>query len=112
MMFLRNSQKFQNLNIGSYFIGLIVILIVLFSINIHASEPSIRGKINITVKDNAGLPLPGALLQLTIPDGSVRSLQTDRNGTAIFSNLNPGNYQINVSIEGFESLNQSITLKD
>ena len=58
-----------------------------------------------TVADQAGRPLPGATVELSLPavTGSVRTVTTGSDGTYRFERIVPGVYVLTVRLAGFGS---------
>jgi len=82
-----------------------IILAALFiSTLMHAQIRT--GNIAGTVKDDTGAILPGATVELQGEKllGGARSVTTDNRGKFRFPNLMPGDYEITVSLEGFQTI--------
>ncbi|MFC7370131.1 beta strand repeat-containing protein [Fictibacillus iocasae] len=71
------------------------------SLTLTANPGSITG----IVSDPAGgVPIAGAAIRVTDATGAlITTVLTDSNGQFLIQNLSPGNYQLNVSAEGFVS---------
>ncbi len=84
-------------------LGIGLILILSLSVCLMAQE--ISGKISGIVKDETGLPLPGALVTITNADrGYVLKIQTNETGYYLAPNLAPGDsYSLKVETPGFET---------
>ena len=55
-----------------------------------------------TVLDPAGAAIPGALVEaMEVNTRATRAVQTDGAGHYLFSQVNPGTYQLSVSVSGF-----------
>jgi hypothetical protein len=66
------------------------------------------GTISGTVRDSSGAVLPGATIVVANEDtGAVRTVPTDSAGHYLASSLNPGQYKITASLEGFQALVRS-----
>src|SRR5207302_2102221 len=64
----------------------------------------ITGTVSGTVRDPSGALLPGVAIQIQNTDNGVgRMLTTDERGYYVASNLNPGNYEVNASLPGFQT---------
>jgi hypothetical protein len=69
------------------------------------------GTISGTVTNVAGAEVPGASVTITdAATGLVRTVVSDKDGFYSVPNLNPGNYIITVTMEGFKSLSASALL--
>jgi len=63
--------------------------------------------------DDNGAPLGGVHVELTLPDGSRRSLVTDANGGAkLDPGGNPGDYAFTISMVGFASVDGQATVRE
>ena len=66
---------------------------------------SFLGTIRGTVLDPQGLPLPGASVTATDETTNIaRTVPSDASGNFEISNLRPGNYRVEVSLEGFRKV--------
>src|SRR5688572_22903057 len=60
------------------------------------------------VTDESGAVLPGATVTVTqIETGAERSVVTDGEGAYLVSNLSPGPYRLEVSLQGFRTYAQT-----
>jgi len=85
-------------------LGIILLFISLLFLA-KTSEAQIRtGTITGTVKDETGELLPGATVELSGEKllGGIRSAITDEKGKFRFPNLMPGEYELKISLEGFQ----------
>ena len=65
---------------------------------------STQGTILGTVKDGSGASIANATVKLTgVDTGVVKTVQADSSGTYQFLNLNAGNYQVEITADGFNS---------
>ncbi len=64
----------------------------------------LTGKIDGTVVDEGGNPLPGATVEISSPAlmGGLRPQISSERGAYRFSNLAPGIYKLTISLDGFE----------
>jgi hypothetical protein len=60
------------------------------------------GSLRLTVRDAMSLPIAGAEVHLTAPDGTPRAAVTDAGGVADFPAIPPGQYEAHISSPGFE----------
>jgi len=60
--------------------------------------------LSIKVTDPSGAVIANAKASLEGAKGPVKTLETDKNGRATFSNLPPGEYQLKVEAAGFEHI--------
>src|SRR5688572_10444221 len=83
---------------------------VLVALALPASGQEVRGNISGTVRDAGGV-LPGTAIEVTNVDTGV-SQQLTTNGSGYFEAplLQPGNYQVTVSLEGFKKATRAIAL--
>ena len=87
-------------------VGRILFSLVLISAVFQARAwAQATAQIHGTVADSSGAVIAGA--QVTATDtatGVVRTIATDTTGTFLISNLQPGNYTLNVTADGFSKL--------
>src|SRR5215831_14490393 len=88
-------------------------LIVLTAVFVFAlgvfqtSAQTVTGQISGTVTDPTGAVIAGAKVALTnTVNGQTRDVVTDQTGSFIIPELVPGNYQITVTANGFQTYNQ------
>ena len=65
--------------------------------------------LTVTVQDTEGGALPGALVQIRGPDGTLMEAATDGAGAATFTPVRPGSWTAAASIAGFTPQETSIT---
>jgi hypothetical protein len=88
------------------FVGGVLLLVVSFT-TVSAQSIS-TAQINGTVKDEAGLALPGVSVTLTQTDTALtRSVVTDESGTYIVQNLPIGPYKLEAALQGFKTYAQT-----
>jgi iron complex outermembrane receptor protein len=78
---------------------------VIFAVNSIALAQEATGTITGEVKDEDGLPLPGALI-LVAGNTGVKSATSDADGKFEIDGLAPGAYHIKVELSGFASVDQ------
>jgi len=67
-----------------------------------------NGELNGRVRDPDGLSLPGVTIALTeAATGYTRTAVSQADGAYIIPNLRPGTYDINVTMQGFRTVNQT-----
>ncbi len=73
---------------------------------VHAQAVSVNGgSIEGTITDNSGAVLPNAAITVKGTDtGYTKALRTDSAGYYSIGPLNPGNYSVTVTLNGFETL--------
>jgi hypothetical protein len=88
----------------------ILLLFSLFSFSLLQAQ---KGIIRGVIKDKSDRQtIIGASVQLKGSDSvNVANTITDVQGQFIFSNLSPGPYSIHISFIGYETLNESLSLK-
>ena len=64
----------------------------------------VTGKIQGSVSDQNGLPLPGANIML---DGTNRGAAADVNGFYIILNISPGKYSLTAQMIGFKGITKT-----
>jgi hypothetical protein len=66
------------------------------------------GRIQGTVADNTGAPVPGVSVSATSPSlQGVQSTTTDAKGEFRFASVPPGTYAVKIDLSGFKSVNQT-----
>ena len=65
--------------------------------------------LTVTVQDTEGGALPGALVQIRGPDGTLMEAPTDGAGAATFTSVRPGSWTAAASIAGFTPQETAIT---
>lgn len=79
---------------------------------IRAPAQANAARINGTVRDLQGLPLPGVKLVLAeTHTGLLREAETSSSGDYAFSGLLPGNYTLSAELKGFQSKTASLVLE-
>jgi Carboxypeptidase regulatory-like domain len=85
----------------------LVVVSVLLTAAVASAQLS-TAQLSGRVTDESGAVLPGATLTVTQTDtGFTRSDVTDTNGSYVLSNLPPGPYRVEVSLQGFRSYVQT-----
>lgn len=72
-----------------------------------AAQSTTTGAIIGRVTDKAGAPLPGVLVSVT-SNQVTRSTTTDASGAYRLSLLNPGAYQLSLSLKGYQTLDRQV----
>lgn len=91
----------------------VVPLLILFSIAAPAGQSGQSGLIRILTQDEANNPVSGVTTQVKRNNEIVSAIATNEKGEAVATNLAPGQYEIVVSKEGFETRRQQgVTLAD
>ena len=86
---------------------IILSLLVSASLAAQTHRASVRG----TVYDPKGAAIPGASISLTsLETGDIRSATTNSDGEYAISSLPPGDYDIKIQSQGFESFVQKVAL--
>jgi hypothetical protein len=75
--------------------------------NADASTP---GAIQTVVTTQQSIPLAGALVKVMSGSAEVASLATDGEGKVRFEGLRPGTYSLVATLEGFDSITQTVTV--
>ena len=66
-----------------------------------AAQPAPRpGSLRVTVRDATELPVAGATVTASQPDGTKGAATTDAGGQANITGLRPGSYTVNVDAPG------------
>src|SRR5688500_10697542 len=85
--------------------GALVVLGVLLVPGVAAAQTARNGNLTITVADQTGAVIPGAVVTVTPQDGPDRSpagpQPTSPQGTVTFSNLLPGRFTVQAEFPGF-----------
>lgn len=89
-------------------IGVAVVLVILFGVNVQAQSGAI---VTGTTKDHSGAVVAGAEVHLlSTASGRTFKTKTDSSGKYELRDLPPGPYQISVTSSGFATATRSITL--
>src|SRR5947209_12958023 len=67
-------------------------------------------QLDLTVRDQANLAVPGVRLVLKTGDSPIANATTGSDGRATFSDLKPLIYHLSISAKGFENLEQEVDL--
>jgi hypothetical protein len=70
------------------------------------------GELGGRVRDDAGRALPGATVTLTSEDRAARTTVTDADGRYTFQNVQPGRYQLAVSLDGFATVTRRTVVSE
>ncbi|MFB0520358.1 MAG: carboxypeptidase regulatory-like domain-containing protein, partial [Desulfatiglandales bacterium] len=77
----------------------------------HLTQQRHRHEIKGVVKDSKKLILPGVTVTLeNLRDHSKVMAVTDEQGVFEIKSLGPGEYQLTLQLEGFETINQKVAL--
>lgn len=68
------------------------------------------GKVTVTVTDDSGKPLTGVAVTLTDSDGKALNATSGSNGTAVFSGVTYGDYDVASVMSGYADGTDSITV--
>ena len=86
-------------------LGLVVILFTTFVMGYGQAISVNGGSIQGTITDPSGAVVPGANVTITGTDtGSVKVLTTDSAGFYSLGPLNPGKYNVTITLAGFKKL--------
>src|SRR5262249_57768394 len=80
----------------------VLFIFVLFFFSALLPAQTLTGSISGTVRDEQGGVLPGASVTLLGKTGAI-STTTDKSGAYRFPALNPGRYEMTVTLAGFQS---------
>jgi Carboxypeptidase regulatory-like domain/TonB-dependent Receptor Plug Domain len=87
------------------FKGILLFLVLALSAGIAAAQAVIVGEMGGQVKDETGAALPGASVVATsLERGFTRTTTTDSTGRFRFSEIQPGRYNVTVSLSGFSTV--------
>lgn len=88
--------------------GVFCAIVLLIGISEARLWAQATAQIHGTVTDSSGAVIAGAQVSATdTGTGVVRTIVTDATGTFVISNLQPGNYTLNVTADGFSKLVQT-----
>jgi hypothetical protein len=89
--------------------GYLFIIIMLMAMRLSAQSGTSSG-LAAQVTDASGAAVPDAVVSATnVNTKAVRTGRTDANGQVLFSQINPGTYQVVVAAEGFASASSEPT---
>jgi len=78
---------------------------------LRAQNPQVRpGTLRGQVIDPSGASVPNASVKLTNPNAEISTRTTDANGAFEIANLQPGNYNLAVSVTGFATKEQTLQI--
>src|ERR1700674_342390 len=87
----------------------VALVIEFFSMSAWAQ--GLNGRIKGTTADASGGTVPGAEVVLTNVETNLqRTVTTDAAGAYVISSLPPGQYQVQVSLTGFQTVKESLVL--
>lgn len=93
-------------------LGLVVILFTTFVMGYGQAISVNGGSIQGTITDPSGAVVPGANVTITGTDtGSVKVLTTDSAGFYSLGPLNPGKYNVTITLAGFKKLSVSTVIQ-
>lgn len=75
-----------------------------------SGAPQTGRQLDVMVRDQGNLAVPGVRLELKSGDKSVATSTTGTDGHAIFNELKPLTYRLSISAKGFENLEKDIDL--
>ena len=79
---------------------------LLLTAALASAQETTTGSIAGRVVDAQGLPIPGATVTLTTPQGP-RTLTTDADGAFFAPFLTPGTYDVKIELQGFGTLSRT-----
>ncbi|HQZ37669.1 MAG TPA: TonB-dependent receptor [Vicinamibacterales bacterium] len=88
-----------------HFVCALLVLVVPVSAR---AQPS--GVVTGVVRDESGAPLPGVLVELTLPSGAVQSAETDAEGTYRFEAPPPGEASLTWTLVNFAGARRAVTI--
>ena len=72
-------------------------------LTVQAKAQTLYGSVVGTVTDNTGAAVPGANVVITdVHTNDARTVTSDNGGVYTISTVPPGNYQVNITKEGFQ----------
>ena len=81
----------------------VMFLLIAVSVVAFAARAEVGGKITGVVKDQSGSVIPGAMVVITnVQTGAKLTATTDQNGLFTFPVLSVGQYQVDVTADGFQ----------
>ena len=90
--------------------GLLATLVLVSFTLAFPQASSRRSTITGTVQDQTGAAIVEARVELKTANAGQQSTTTDQSGSFRFNEVLPGNYQVVVSYQGFESSTSEVTL--
>jgi hypothetical protein len=96
------------MNVVNMKIRLLLVVALLLAPAAALRAQTITGSIVGSVVDPSNLPVAGATVDLTqTATGAQRQATTDERGNFIFASLQPGEYSVSVTVQGFKKLEKS-----
>jgi len=84
--------------------SLVTVLALLFGVPGVVLGQQTNGSVTGIVRDSSGAAIPGATVQLRVDGNSTpREATTDQQGAFEFANLVPGQYEVSVALDGFDT---------
>ena len=103
----QTTRKSHPRSIGTFVMTLLAALLLVAGVSQPMAAQANYGSIVGAVTDPTGAAVPGA--QVTLKNTSTAGTQTTKTGsggTYTFLNLNPGNYDVDISLTGFQSVSR------
>jgi outer membrane receptor for ferrienterochelin and colicins len=92
------------------FLSLLCSVLVSFPAAAQSSAPQSQGRVEGSVVDQSGLPIPGATVSLrNTATGLERLAATGRDGRFLFDAIGDGAYRVSVAIDGFAPASHEVT---
>jgi uncharacterized membrane protein len=93
--------------------SVVLMLLLLLGSGLKPASAADSGStLSITISDEAGAPLAGALIVLTSASiAGERTFETDSQGIANAAQLPPGEYTVRVSRNAFQSATRTLVLR-
>ena len=89
------------------FVGIVLLTLIGSPLTAQESRQTLR----ITMEDEVGGVLVAVRTTLLhVASGQAREVATTREGIAVFTGLEPGEYKLSVSAPGFRNLERTITI--
>lgn len=89
---------------------ILLLFFLLTGLTAVEGQPIPSGTIRGRVTDSQQQPLPYATVVLTRDSANYKSLQSDAGGTFAFAAVAPGNYLLSISMVGFATLQQKVSV--
>ncbi len=110
MRFFSLLRQDYRLSLSGVILFALALFLLIASISAFAQQPNQTSSLTVTASDQAGKLIAGAQVLLRQKDQIIGTTATSEEGKAEFKNILPGDYELVVSRDNFETITQSLTI--